>query len=122
MKSMNVFRINGKTYTGNNIVFLNGKVTIDGVRQDDQSLSGVVRVEVTGNLASLKCDAPVVVNGNVHGDLEVDGPVTCGDVGKDVKADGPVTCGNVNGNVEADGPVTCGNVRGNVVADIVSRN
>lgn len=120
-KRMSTITINGKTYVGQNISVVNGKVLIDGKSQDD-TLSGVVRIEVTGDLASLQCDAPVVVTGNVKGNINCDGPCTCGDVEGDVDADGPVTCGDVKGNVEADGPCTCGKVGGNVKASIVCQS
>ncbi len=122
IKQMSTITINGKTYAGHNISVINGKVFIDGNSQDDDTLSGVVRIEVKGDLASLECDAPVVVTGNVKGNVKCDGPVTCGDVEGNVDADGPVTCGNVKGNVEADGPCTCGNVGGDVKAEIICKS
>jgi|FAXJ01.1.fsa_nt_gi hypothetical protein len=83
---MSTVTINGKTYSGRSVSILNGVVVIDGIKQDGDKLSGIVRIEVKGNLDSLKADAPVVVNGNV-GSVEANGPVTCGNVTGDVKAD-----------------------------------
>lgn len=116
---MSTIMINGKSYTGKNVSIINGKVTIDGVKQDGDALMGIVKVEITGDPASIDTDAPVVVNGNVRGNVIADGPVTCGNVNGDVDADGPCTCHDVKGNVTADGPVTCGPVGGNVVANMV---
>ncbi len=120
---MSTITINGRTYKGGSISIINNKVTIDGVVQNEAFPGNeVVRIEVTGDLASLKCDAPLVVTGDIKGDVEVDGPLTCGDIGGDVEADGPVTCGDVDGNVNANGPCTCGNVKGNVKADIICKS
>jgi hypothetical protein len=121
-KQMSTIKINGRTFSGHNLSIANGTITIDGMRQDGDTLSGVVRVEITGNVANVECDAPLVINGNVTGDVDADGPVTCGDVHGDVGGDGPITCGNVGGDVEADGPVTCGNVGGDVIAEIVTKS
>ena len=120
-KSVSTITINGQTYTGRSVSIINGEVTIDGVKQSGDKLQGVVKIEVNNGLAGLTTDAPVVVNGDVHGDVHADGPVTCGDVAGNVEADGPVTCGNVTGDVTADGPCTCGNVGGDVEADMVVR-
>lgn len=111
-------RINGKTYTSSssNISIINGKVTIDGVAQDGEPLSGVVKLELTGDLASLKTDASVTMSGNVQGDVDAGGSVACGNVGKDVDAGGSVNCDNIGGNVDAGGSVNCGKVSGDVDA------
>jgi len=123
IKSMSSITINGKTYTGkNSISIINGEVIIDGMPQSGERLTGVVRVEITGDPLSVTTDSPVVVKGDVKGDVKADGPVTCGEVGGNVEADGPVTCGSVRGYVEANGPCTCGNVGGNVTADMVMKS
>ena len=120
--TVSTITINGQTYTGRSVNIINGEVIIDGVKQTGDKLQGVVKVEITGDPASVDCDAPVTVKGNVKGNVIADGPVTCGDVGGDVDADGPVTCGNVQGDVDADGPCTCGNVGGDVTADMVIKS
>ena len=119
---MNIITINGQTYSGKNVSIINGVVTIDGKQQDGNKLSGIVRIELTGDLANVQVDAPIVVHGNVHGSVTAEGPVTCGNVEGDVDADGPCTCGNVKGNVTADGPCTCGDVGGDVEADMVIKS
>ena len=119
---MSTITINGKTYSGKSVNIINGEVIIDGVKQTGDKLQGVVKVEITGDPASVDCDAPVTVKGNVKGNVIADGPVTCGDVSGDVDAAGPVTCGNVSGDVNADGPCTCVNVGGDVNADMVIKS
>lgn len=109
--------INGKTYRGgNNISIVNGKVTIDGIPQDGEPLTGVVEVKVEGNLTSLRTDASVTVKGDVLGDVDAGGSVQCGAVGGEVDAGGSINCGAVNGDVDAGGSVNCGDVQGDVDA------
>ena len=95
--------INGVTYTGNNISMRNGKVTIDGVEQD-QKISGVVEVRVSGTLASLDCDSSVTCN-DVHGSVNVGGSITCADVSGSVNAGGSIKCREVGGNASAGGSI-----------------
>lgn len=92
--------VNGVRYEGNTVSIINGVVTIDGVRQDGERLSGVVEVRIEGVLNSLKTDASV----------------TCGDVQGSVSAGGSVVCENIHGNVSAGGSVKSGDITGNVSA------
>lgn len=109
--SKNKITINGKSYdvAGRNIVINNDKVMVDGVMVES-GLSGIVKIEFTGDLASLDCTT-ATINGNVKGN--VDGTtITCGDVGGDV--DGTtIKCGNVNGNLDGVN-ITCGDIKGKV--------
>lgn len=106
--SMACIIINGNRIdvSGNadNISIVNGTITVGDVVVSSD-LKGIVRVEWSGPLASLKCDAPVNVSGNVAGDVKAEGPVNCGAVTGSVKAEGPVNCGSVGGSVKASGPV-----------------
>jgi hypothetical protein len=97
-------KIDGRTFSGNNIRIVNGVVTIDGKRIDG-NLSGVVRIEVEGDLASLTTDTEVHC-GVVHGNVRAGMSVTCGDVRGSVDAGMSVTCGNVGGDVDARMGVT----------------
>ena len=92
--------INSVSYGNvNNVTIRNGKVTIDGVLQEGNPLSGIVRIEVKGDLASLNTDANVVVGGDVRGDVDAGGNVTCANVGGYVDAGCNVTCANVGGQM-----------------------
>lgn len=101
--------INGKRYDGvGSITTINGKVYIDGVLQEDAidgSKGQILKIEVEGVLDHLKADAPVVVHGEIKGNVEVTGPLTCGHVGGSIKGVGPINCGNIAGNVNTIGPV-----------------
>lgn len=76
------------------------------------------RIEIcyAGAALNIKSDFSVYVNGEVDGDIEAGGSVTCDDVGGDIDSGGNVTCDDVKGNVRAGGSVTCDNVGGNVTA------
>lgn len=80
-------------------VFVDGKVVKDG-------LSGIVKVEFKGDLASLQSDSSVVVHGNVQGDVDAGGSIECGDVGGSVDAGGSVRSSKVGGNIDAGGSVS----------------
>lgn len=98
--------IDGRTFHGNNVQILNGRVIVDGVEQfPDDKLSGVVEIIVTGDLMSLEADATVTVNGNVHGDVETGNSLKCGDVQGNVKAGNSIKCGNIGGSVKAGNSV-----------------
>ncbi len=84
--------VNGKSYSGNNIIVNNNSVIIDGEIQES-GLSGIVSIKVEGDLASLSCNAPTTVNGNVKGDVKVNGSLKCGNVSGNVKANGSISMG-----------------------------
>lgn len=69
-----------------------------------------------GPALNIRSDFAVNCEGDVEGNIEAGGSVTCNDVGGDVKASGSVTCDSVKGHVNASGSVTCDNVAGNVQA------
>lgn len=98
--------INGVSYEGKSISISGNKVIIDGVEQD-QKVSGVVKVEVTGDLASLKTSGSAEITGNVQGNIDAGGHVDCGDVGGNIDAGGSVKCGKVSGSIDAGGSVRC---------------
>ena len=96
--------INGVKYEGNNVSIVNGVVTIDGVVQSTDRLSGVVKIVVTGTLQSLKTDGSVTC-GTVEGSVNAGGSVECGNVGGYVSACGSVKCDKVGGSVQAGGSI-----------------
>ncbi len=92
--------IDGREFSGKNISIVNGKVTVDGVVQDDQ-LVGDVNIDVHGDVVKLDAGS---------GSVTVSG--SCGQVST---MSGDVECGNVSGNVKTmSGDVTCGAVGGGV--------
>ena len=98
---MSTITINGNTYSGNNIVVINGKVIVNG--KDVTPDSKEINISVQGNIDELKVDAcnKVSVEGSVKfistksGDVEVTGNVD----GNISTMSGDVHCENVNGLV-----------------------
>lgn len=108
--------INGKTWSGRNIQIRNGRVKIDGKEVSDESGAVTLKVEVTGDIQSLKTDGDVRC-GSVLGYVDAGGSVTVsGAVNRGVTAGGSISCGDVDGSVAAGGSVQCGKVLGNVDA------
>ena len=101
--------VNGKTIRvqGNNISIINDKIIVDGtplnealdqpnitviVEGDCKILSASGNVEVRGNAGSIDCRGSCHVDGNVTGNVDASGSVTCGDVGGNIDASGSVRC------------------------------
>ena len=93
--------INGKQYSGSSLSIINGRVTIDGVPQGGEAVSGVVEVRI--------------LEGIVH-ELHTDVSVTCQNVSGNVNAGGSVSCGAVLGSVNAGGSIHCSDVGGQASA------
>lgn len=93
--------INGKTYSGNNVIVNNGNVIVDG---NNVSVGDTheINIKVTGNIDSLKvasCNS-CVVNGSVGSLESTSGNVKVGDVSGNVKTvSGNVYANQVNGSV-----------------------
>ena len=98
--NMNTITINGKSYqtTGSDIRVVRDKVYVDG-KLVVENLEGIVKIEFTGDLASLECNT-AEVHGNIQGKVKCN-TITCGDVGGDVDAN-TVKCGNVSGKIDAN--------------------
>jgi hypothetical protein len=47
----------------------------------------------------------VVINGNVTGDVEVQGRLECGDIGGNVDIQGNMTCQTIKGDVDCQGNI-----------------
>lgn len=79
---MGTITINGKTYSGNNINVINGKVIIDGVEQTPEGKQ--ILIAVKGNVNTITVDSceKIAVQGDIgnvktmSGDVEVRGNVT----------------------------------------------
>ena len=116
---MGTISINGRSFSfsGGNVLISNGQVTINGQRFGDDLKGDVVHLKIEGNVNYITVkNGSVEVIGNVHGDVDAGGAITCGSVGKDADAGGSITCGSVKGDVDAGGSVTCGTVGGNIKA------
>ena len=95
--------INGKTYSGNNVVVKNNKVYVDGDLFTDDVYCKQINVNIVGNIIELDVDScdSITVNGTVGSVITSSGDVIInGDVNGGVSTkSGDVNCGNVNGTV-----------------------
>lgn len=103
---MNTIIVNGQRFqvSGKNIVVSNGSIIVDG-NIVQNGLSGIVEIKFEGDLANLKADGSVRVNGSVSGNVDAGGSVKCSNVNGDVDAGGSVDCGNIQGDISAGGSV-----------------
>lgn len=101
--------INGKSHTvkGNNITVSNGKIIVDG-KVVQEGLSGEVTIKFEGDLANLKSDSSVIVNGNIEGSASSGGSLKCGDIGHNAVSGGSMKCETVNGSATSGGSMNVG--------------
>jgi len=112
--------INGRTITGNNIVMVGGKITVDGKRIDlENKDEKIINIEIQGDVNNLEIDYCKNINivGNVNSIDSASGNIKVSGVSESVKS----TSGDidVNGDVGGDintksGDVECKNVKGKV--------
>ena len=116
-RNMNTIIINGKktVVSGNSITVSGNSIYVDG-KLIEENLSGIVEVKFEGELAELKSESSVTVNGNVHGNVKASGSISCNNVTGNVSASGSVSCNDVNNDVFASGNVSCNSIKGNVTA------
>lgn len=109
--------INGRRVkVGKDVTIIDGKIISDGsVVSSFDKVDGVTIENIEGNIGTLECHYPLVVQGDINGNVKGYRPINCGDINGHLKVDGPVNCGNVKGSVKANGPINCGNVGGNLV-------
>lgn len=115
---MGSIRVNGKTYQGNNVSMINGKVFVDGKEVDSGDSDQKVVIHCDGNLTfqEFQCSNSVEINGNVTGNISCHGSFTGHNITGDVNAGGSVNCDNIGGSVKAGGSVNCDDIGGNVTA------
>ena len=110
--------INGRSVkVGRNVNIIDGKIISDGVvvSSFEDSDEGITIEKIEGTIGKLECHSPLVVHGDIHGNVQSYRPINCGNINGHLKADGPVNCGDVKGSLKASGPVNCGNIGGNLV-------
>lgn len=118
-----VITVNGKRYEvegkNSSIIVKNNRVFVNGKELDDfsESKTKTVEIKVEGDVGKLEVhDGNATINGNVEGDADAGGDMSCKEVKGKVMAGGDVKCGNVGGSVQVGGDVKCGDVSQNVNA------
>lgn len=110
---MSTVRLNGKDIKvpdGSIVSVVNNKLYINGLEwegdeEDDGRLTGVVRLELSGDIKEVKTDASLHVHGDIHGSVTAGGAIQCGNITGHVRAGGDVKCGDVSGHINATGSV-----------------
>lgn len=110
--------VNGRTFKGNNVSIVNGKITVDG-KEVDMPEEKQIHIRIDGDIGSLNLDC---------GEIEVSGDVgnlvsRCGNVtvGGDVKGEATLNMGDLEcENVFADVQVDMGNVKASTIHGAVS--
>lgn len=114
---MAMMTINGQMMkVGKNVNIIDGKVVSDGVVISEfRDSEGVTIEKIEGTIGKLECHYPLVVHGNIRGNVMAYSPVNCGDIHGHLKAEGPVNCGNIKGSVKTTGPINCGDIGGRFI-------
>lgn len=95
--------INGREYClhGKSLEMRDGHIFVDGtpIEEYDESNIPVLKIEVTGNVESLRTESgDVTVNGSCGFVKTMSGDVTCDDISDGVQTmSGDVRCGNIHG-------------------------
>lgn len=111
--------INGRSFEGSDIQIFNDRIFVDGVdvtNQDGKAATGIVKIEITGDVKVVKCDRSLEIKGNVLGDATSGGSMNCGDVTGNAESSGSLKAGNIGGNARSGGSMNCGKVAGSVQA------
>ncbi len=111
--------INGITYSGNNVVVVNGKVIIDGREAKMDVIKSNITINIEGNIEKLEADycEKIIVKGDVNtlhstsGNIDIQGNVT-----NTVNTiSGDIECNDVGGNVNStSGDINCHDIKGSV--------
>lgn len=108
-KNFSTVTVNGKTIRvkGNSISIINDQIIVDGKPIEEELDQPNITVIVEGGCKILSASGDVTVKGNAgnidcRGSCHIEGNVT-----GDVDASGSVTCGDVGGNIDACGSVKC---------------
>jgi hypothetical protein len=109
--------VNGVDYTiekGEAVVIIGDKINVRGAI--DTTLKEKIDITITGDPCFVDCNGSLTVHGDINGNVDVSGNITCGNVEQSVDAGGNVTCHNVSGMVDAGGNVICNEARGKIDA------
>ena len=110
--------INTKSYSGNNVSIINGKIFVDGKKVDTDNDKNIT-ISINGNVDNLEIDScdRIEITGNVTTLKNGSGDVKCKDVEQNITSgSGDVECDIVKGNIiTGSGDVNCrGSISGNV--------
>ena len=97
---MNTIIINGvKIQTSGSSISVNGNSIYVNGSLIMGDLKGTIDIKFEGDLASLQCQGTSTIHGNINGDVDVNGSLTCKDIVGDVNVGGSLKCGNISGDI-----------------------
>lgn len=117
--SVGNINISGRSFSGSNIAIINDRIYVDGVdvtNQDGKPATGIVKIEVTGDVNVVNCDRALDIKGNVTGGAKSGGSLNCGDITGNAESNGSMNAGHIGGNARSGGSMNCGKVAGSVQA------
>ena len=97
--STNKITVNGKTYSGKNVIINRNKVIIDG-KETNQPIDEIKEITIIGDVHNLNCQC-VTINGNVSGQIDSQKVEITGDVKGDIDAMSVDINGQHTGNIDA---------------------
>lgn len=109
MKSHNSVTIDGRTFSGRNVVINKNRVIVDGVEQSGE-LIGPVSITIDGDVESIDGSfTDVTVTGSAGQVKTMSGDVRCGDISGSVSTmSGDITAKEVRGSASSmSGDVRC---------------
>ena len=100
--------VNDKTYyvQGNNITMINDKIYVDG-KKITSGESQSITIIVEGNVNHVQCNGTVEVHGDVNGNIDCGGSVSCGNITGNIDCGGSVICKEVKGDIDAGDSIVC---------------
>lgn len=117
--NVGTINISGRVFQGNDVQIFNDRIFVDGIdvtEQDGKPATGIVKIEVTGDVKIVKCDRNLEIKGNVNGDAKAGGSLNCGDIKGNAESSGSLRADNIGGNARSGGSMNCGKVAGSVTA------
>lgn len=111
-----MIKVNGISYSGNNLVIKNGRVFCDG--KDVTPEMKEINITVEGDVEKIQIDACEILNvyGSVGSIKSGSGDIDCVNITGNIKTgSGDIKCNDVGGSIETgSGNINCFNVQGNV--------
>ncbi|MEC2335199.1 hypothetical protein [Bacillus subtilis] len=109
--------INGKSYSGRSVIINNDQVIVDGVLQTD-GFGDVkeIKVDAKGFAGILVIEGNATIKGNIDGQVQTRGSLSCKNIFGDVSAGGSINCEDIDGDANAGGSVNCNCIGGEVKA------
>ena len=76
------------------VSIINGVVYVNGKVYKDEEIDNCKDRDIT-----------LIIQGNVEGNVDVQGKLVCKDIGGDVSCQGTVECGNIAGDIDCQGKI-----------------